>query len=191
MGNSIKLFLNLYLGVVLKSSKILHYQYGITYIVGTSLEPVEYMDADFSRYKTTRKWVENIFLVAGGLVLWERKRQDTVALLTIEADSWPYPEQPCKCSGSWIYLEEVRLFVTKVVIIYVDNNGAISFSLNSKNHHHTKHIDIQQHFTKEHTKANDITFQYTPSSKNLANFLTKLLPRDILWRVTTLLGLIS
>ena len=46
-----------------------------------------YVDSDFAGCKNTRCSTEgNIFMVAGEPVSWETKRQDTIALLTVEAE---------------------------------------------------------------------------------------------------------
>jgi len=61
--------------------------YGITYKGGSSLEPIGYIDSDYAGYRDTRWSTEgNIFLVASGPISWEYKRQDTVALSTVEAE---------------------------------------------------------------------------------------------------------
>jgi len=61
--------------------------YGITYKGSSSLELIKYIDFNYTGYKDTRQSTKgNIFLVAGGPISWECKRQDTVALSTIEAE---------------------------------------------------------------------------------------------------------
>jgi len=62
--------------------------------------------------------------------------------------------------------------------IYADNNGSISHSLYNKNHQWTKHINIKHHFVKDQVKQGNITFKYVPSSDNVADILTKPLPRN-------------
>ena len=62
-------------------------------------------------------------------------------------------------------------------------------STTDNNYWCTKHIDVQYHFIKEHTKLGNIIFQYTPTTKNTADILTKPLPRDTLWKFTYHLGL--
>ena len=130
-----------------------------------------------------------MFMVASGPILWETKRQDTVVLSTVETEFMALSRVIAQALWISKYFEEIRLLVTKPVLIYADNNGAIALSSNDKNHRRTKHIDVQHYFVKEYIKANDITFQYIPSSMNLADFLTKSLPRDTLWRTIASLGL--
>jgi len=60
--------------------------YIIRYRTGATLDPVRYVDSNFAGCKNTRRSTEgNIFMVAGGPVSWETKRQDTVVLSTVEA----------------------------------------------------------------------------------------------------------
>jgi len=51
------------------------------------------------------------------------------------------------------------------------------------------HIDVQHYFIKEHTKLGDITFQYTPTTEDIANILTKALPQDMLYKFICRMGL--
>ena len=128
-------------------------------------------------------------MVAGGPVSWETKRQNTVALSTVEAEFMAFSQAATQALWLSKYFEEVGLSTTKPTIIHANNNSAISISTNDKNHHYTKHIDVWHYFVKEQTKASDITFKYVPSSQNIADFLTKALPRDTLWKTVAVLDL--
>jgi len=77
----------------------------------------------------------------------------------------------------WIskYFTKIGLPTPKPIIVHTDNNGSISHSLNDKNYCRTKHIDVQHHFIKDKVKCGNITFQYIPSSENIANLFTKSL----------------
>jgi len=61
--------------------------YGITYKGGDNLEPIGYVDSNYAVCKDTRQSTEgNIFMIAKGSISWECKRQDTVALSTVEVE---------------------------------------------------------------------------------------------------------
>jgi len=45
------------------------------------------------------------------------------------------------------------------------------------------------HFIKEHTKLGNITFQYIPTTENIADILTKALPQDTLCKFIYRIGL--
>ena len=79
--------------------------------------------------------------------------------------------------------------MTWPVTIHADNNGAIALSTNDKNHRCTKHINVRHHFVKERAEANEVNFKYIPSALNMADFLTKPLPRDTIWKIIAALDL--
>jgi len=117
--------------------------YGIMYKAGGELNPVEYVDSDFAGCCNTRQSTEGaIFLVAGGPVSWESKRQDTVALSTVEAEYMAFSYATTQALWISKYFSEVGLPVPKPITIFADNTRAISNSLYNKNHQRTKHIDI-------------------------------------------------
>jgi len=91
----------------------------------------------------------------------------------------------------WIskYFDEVGLPTQKPIVIHADNSGAISNSINYKNHQRTKHIDVRHHFVKEHMKSGEIVFQYIPSTENIADILTKSLPCEATRKFASYLSL--
>jgi len=61
--------------------------YGITYKARSDLNPIGYVDSDFAGCRELRCSTEgNTFIIAGGLVSWESKHQETVGLSTVEAE---------------------------------------------------------------------------------------------------------
>jgi len=117
----------------------------------------------------------NIFIVAGGPVSWENKRQEKVALSTVEAEYMGFSRAIIQALWISKYFTEIGLPIPKPIIVHTDNNRSISHSLNDKNHRRTKHIDVQHHFIKDQVKCGNITFQYIPSSENIADLFTKSL----------------
>ena len=87
------------------------------------------------------------------------------------------------------YFEKIGLPVTQPVTIHTDNNGAIALSMNDKNHQYTKYINVHYHFVKECAEANEVNFKYIPSALNMADFLTKPLPRDAIRKTIAALDL--
>ena len=128
-------------------------------------------------------------MVAGELVSWETKRQDMVALLTVEVEFMAFSQATTQALWLLKYFEEIGLPVTQPVTIHANNNGAIALSTNDKNHQCTKHIDVCYHFVKEHTEANKVNFKYIPSALNMADFLTKPLLRDAIQKTIAALDL--
>jgi len=81
-------------------------------------------------------------MVAGGPVLWKTKRQDTVALSTVEAEFMAFSQVTTQAIWIAKYFEKIKLPMIKPIVIYMDNNGAILNSTNDKNHCQTKYIDV-------------------------------------------------
>ena len=164
--------------------------YDITYKSGSSLEPIGYIDSDYASCRDTRHSTEgNVFVVAGSPISWECKRQDTMALSTVEAEFMVFSRATTQALWISKYFDKVGLLVKRPIIICADNSGSIANSTTDKNYRHTKHIDIQHHFIKEHTKSGNVIFQYTLTSDNIADVLTKPLPRDTLQKFMKCLGL--
>jgi len=93
------------------------------------------VDSDFAGCKDTRRSTEGmIFIVAGGPVSWESKRQDTVALSTAEAEYMAFSRTTTQAIWISKYFDEVGLPTQKPIVIHADNSGAISNSINHKNH---------------------------------------------------------
>ena len=76
-------------------------------------------------------------------------------------------------------------------IIYSDNSGSMALTKDPSLHAHSKHIDVQFHYTREHVEAKDISFCYVPTADMLANIMTKALPHAKHEKFTTMLGLHS
>lgn len=165
--------------------------YGISYYKDSDLRPYGYVDADYAGEIDGRRSTEgHIFFVGNGPVSWASKRQETVALSTVEAEYMAFTRATQQAIWISKFMSEVGLAQEPPVNIFADNTGAIANTQNYKNHSRTKHIDIKYHFTKEKVAAGDIGFTYIPSSDNLADILTKPLAREAVIRCCSRIGLL-
>jgi len=84
--------------------------YRIMYKGGGELEPIGYVDSDYAGCKDTRQSTEgNIFMVAGGPISWECKRQDMVALSTVEAEFMAFSRAMTQALWLSKYFDKVGL----------------------------------------------------------------------------------
>jgi len=77
----------------------------------------------------------------------------------------------------------------EAVSILNDNAGAIALSKNPVHHNRSKHIALRHHFLREQVTEGMVDLAHIPSVDNLADLLTKPLPRDIFDRLRGRIGL--
>ncbi|SPR00245.1 unnamed protein product (mitochondrion) [Plasmodiophora brassicae] len=114
------------------------------------------------------------------MITWKSVLQKTVALSTTEA------EYMALCSGVrellWVkqVCEFLQVKIEGPIAVFTDNTGAMAIS----NHQgddlrgRTKHMNVRYHFTKEQVHAGTIKLHHVPSTRNVADILTKPLTRD-------------
>ena len=76
-------------------------------------------------------------------------------------------------------------------IIYCDNQSAIALAKDPKFHPRTKHIAIQHHWVREKIAEQVVDLEYIQTSKQVADGLTKALPKDTFVAFRDALGLES
>ncbi len=76
-------------------------------------------------------------------------------------------------------LLELKFEQTDPIVMFEDNQAAISLSYNPQFHGRSKHIDIRHHFIREKVNDKTIVLKYCPSECMLADMLTKGLPSNV------------
>lgn len=147
---------------------------------GEEIDLTGYSDADYAGCSETRKSTSGyVFMVAGGCVSWRSARQRIVAQSTAEAEYVSAAEAAKEMVWLRRLLEEMigegRI---KKPILYVDNQSAIKMIENESMHRHAKHIDVRYHFIQRFVRKGEFIVKYIPSAEQLADILTKPLPKD-------------
>jgi len=62
--------------------------------------------------------------------------------------------------------------------LFINNNRAIDITKIYQNHKRAKYIDVCYHFVKEKVEKEEFTPVYISSENNIANLLTKSLPKE-------------
>ena len=138
-----------------------------------------YSDADWAGDKDTRRSTGGfVFNVGSGIVSWSSKRQATVALSSCESELMA--ETQAAKEAVWLsrFLAEVLHQEQVTVVLHCDNQGAIALAKNDQFHARTKHIDIREKWVREAVAAGQVELQYIPTDSQLADGLTKPLPKD-------------
>ena len=89
-----------------------------------------------------------VFTFEGAAISWEAKKQQTVALSTVEAEYMALTEAANEAIHLGRSLTNLRLS-TSPVHISCDSQGANRLAENPMYHSRTKQIDIKHHFVRE------------------------------------------
>ena len=108
---------------------------------------------------------------------WRSKKQSVVSRSSAESEFRALALGICE--GMWILrlLKELRIETDSPIQMYCDNQAAISIAKNPVHHDRTKHIEIDRHFISEKMDKNIIQLDYIPTKTQIADILTKALPR--------------
>ena len=165
--------------------------YCLTFISTKDTSALGYADADWggdleSRQSTTGY----IFTLFGGPVAWRSKRQQTVALSTMEAEYMASTEAARQAIWIRQLLEDLGFGLGSAPLpIFNDNNGAISLAKDNVHHERAKHIALKHHFIREKVEDSTVALSHISSSNNLADIFTKALPRDTFNRLCEMIGI--
>lgn len=86
-------------------------------------------------------------------------------------------------------LEEFGITDLRPVTLECDNKSAIQMAHNPVLHHRTKHIAIDCHFTREKIIEGLLDLSYVPTSEQIADVLTKIIPSHQLQYLLSKLGM--
>jgi hypothetical protein len=83
------------------------------------------------------------------------------------------------CEAIWLRKMLVGLFGQEMAptIIHCDNQSCIKLSENPVFHDRSKHIQIRYHFIRDWVQRGAVQLQYISTDEQVADILTKALPR--------------
>jgi hypothetical protein len=105
-------------------------------------------------------------------VSWASKKQNSVALSTVEAE---YIAAGHCCAQLLWMKQTLRDYSYKLSKVHLlcDNESAIRMADNPMEHSRKKHIDIWYHFLRDHQQRGDIKIAYVSTHNQLADIFTK------------------
>ena len=144
-----------------------------------------YSDADWAGCLDTRRSTTgSIIMLNGNVIHWSSHKQSTVATSSTESEYMALAETAKELKWFNHWLGELLLIVpnefdlVRPSTIKVDNTAAISLTNTGASHNRTKHIDVRYHFIKEQIANGIINMEWTPTTLQLADLLTKQLPKE-------------
>ncbi|TFY51243.1 hypothetical protein EVG20_g11092 [Dentipellis fragilis] len=140
--------------------------------------PVGYTDADHGNDPNAHKSVSGYaFFLAGSIISWSSKKQPTMADSTAVAEYIAIVHATKEVLWLCSLLKELDFGLSSPMILHCDNQASISMSKDHIYHARTKHVDIKYHFIREHVTRKSIRLEYAPTAENVADIMTKALPR--------------
>jgi hypothetical protein len=143
---------------------------------GTTLEgyvDASWADAEHDRRSTTG-W---LFMVGGNLVSWGTYVQRVVARSTAEAEYMAASDAAQEVVWLRRLLAELDTPQEGATTVYEDNQGCIAMAGKEDVSKRTKHIDVRYHYVREQVEAEVMALTWVPSAEQIADILTKPLPR--------------
>ena len=166
--------------------------FGIMYSKKHSIDYKGFSDSDWAGDQTDRKSTSGYcFQFSGGVISWRSSKQNCVALSTAEAEYVALAGATQEAIWLSRLLREMRVEINEPIVIFEDNQAAISISNNPTHHPRTKHIDIKYHFVRNAVLNNEITLKYCPTNNMLADIFTKSLSADKFCFLRNMLGMLS
>lgn len=153
-----------------------------------------FVDADWAGNVEDRRSVSgSIVYVGNSPVIWTSKRQETVAMSTMESEYYALSESMKDTLMIKHLLEELltkdEVLKLQVPVVYCDNKAAIATSLSNGPKRKIRHVEIKYHFFKHHLDEKNVKLEFIPTEKNKADGLTKLLGTNKVGQAMVHLGL--
>jgi hypothetical protein len=117
------------------------------------------------------------YFLSDAAITWSLKKQPTIALSSSEAEYMAASH--CSKEGIWLrsLLNEIGHGDPDATNIYCNNFSAITLTKDPTFHAQSKHIDICHHFVHERVESGELNVSYISTNENVADILTKGLPR--------------
>ena len=139
-----------------------------------SLRIVSFGDASYSDCKDTRRSsTGDIHTLGGSIVSWRAQKTKSICLLSTESEYIALTEMCKEQKFLTMLLEEVFNVKEIPSILYEDNEAAVYLAKNKHVTSRTKHIDIKQHYVREHIRDGLGKIMRIKSEEKFADLLTK------------------
>ncbi|CAL9017123.1 unnamed protein product [Prunus brigantina] len=166
--------------------------FGIVFEKGKETTLIGYCDSDWAGSEDDMRSTSGYaFTMGSGVFSWASIKQNTVALSTAEAEYISAAEATSQAKWLRFVLEDFGEEQIEGTQIMCDNTSAIAMAKNPVFHQKSRHINRKFHFIREAIQAKEIELVYCRTEEQIADILTKALPKDRFAYLRELLGVKS
>eukprot|EP00253_Pinus_taeda_P020909 PITA_20909 len=119
-----------------------------------------------------RSIIGYVFTLAGGVISWMSKLQETIALSTTKAEYIAASDASKEAISLKGLLDEIGRKQEKVNVL-CDSQSAIHLATNPAYHSRTKHIDVWYHFLRHVIDGGKVALQKVHTQENCVDIFTK------------------
>ena len=141
------------------------------------------------------RWQEHQHAISGytfcmddSAVSWNSRKQALISLSTTESEYVMMTHAAKEAIWIRMFLEDILCPLSELMLLYCDNQSAITIAKNDQYHARTKHIDIWYHFIQESIGREIIKVHYCPTQDMIADIFMKALPIKTFKHLCMLLG---
>ena len=165
---------------------------GLTFTSKGNGDIVGYTDADFAGAIDGRKSTGGFaYMLAGGCISHQSKRQDVVALSSCESEYMAMSEAGKEALWLRWFLEELGYRKCHLpIILNADNQGAIALAKNPHDNRRSKHINVRHHWIRNHINSGDINLAWISTKEMAADGFTKPLSVPAFISFKSMIGLV-
>ncbi|KAK0570922.1 hypothetical protein LWI29_008499 [Acer saccharum] len=171
-----------YLGGTLNDGILIHRDSPITFHAFSDVDWVGNKDD----YSSTGAY---IVYLGRNPISWSSKKQHTIARSSTEAEYRTVASTAAKLNWVCFLLTDLGLTLPIVPIIYCDNVEATQLCSNPIFHSRMKHVAIDFHFIRDQVQFESLRVTHVSSKDQLADALTKPLPRATFQTLKCKIGL--
>lgn len=149
-------------------------------------------DSDWAGCPSTRRSTTDFCTFLGNTCIsWSAKKQPTVARSSAEAEYRALASTAAELTWLSYVLRDIGAYISAPPILYCDNLSALYMTVNSVFHARTKHIQVDYHYFWEKVALGSLVTKFISSSEQLADLLTKSLPKLHFRMLCSKLGLVQ
>ncbi|KAM1196494.1 hypothetical protein ACFX2J_022854 [Malus domestica] len=153
--------------------------FGIEYVTGKSAFLIGYCDSDWAGSVDDIRSISGYaFSLGSGVFSWASIKQNTMALSTAQTKYVSAAEATSQAKWVRFVLEDFEEEQVEPTVVMCDNTSTIAIAKNPMFHQKTRHISRKFHFIRDAIQEKKIKLVYCKSEEQMADILTKALPKE-------------